>query len=49
MSGQDTAGARAVKIHPALLIADLAFDVNLLIVLKREGFTIREGADRMDR
>jgi len=35
-------GAAAVKIHPALLIADLAFDVNLLIVLKREGFTIRE-------
>jgi glycosyltransferase involved in cell wall biosynthesis len=35
-------GPAVVKIHPWLLIADLAFDVNLLIVLKREGFTIRE-------
>ena len=29
-------------ILPALRIADLAFDVNLLYVLKRAGFTIRE-------
>jgi glycosyltransferase involved in cell wall biosynthesis len=30
------------KIHPALRIADLAFDVNLLVSLKRAGFTIKE-------
>lgn len=30
------------KIHGSLLIADLAFDVNLLYVLKRGGFTILE-------
>lgn len=30
------------KIHPALRIADLAFDVNLLVSLKRAGFTILE-------
>ena len=34
--------AAAEKIHPALRIADLAFDVNLLYVLKRDGFTVRE-------
>jgi glycosyltransferase involved in cell wall biosynthesis len=32
----------ARKIHSALCIADLAFDVNLLVSLKRAGFTIRE-------
>jgi glycosyltransferase involved in cell wall biosynthesis len=30
------------KIHPYLLIADLAFDVNLLVSLKRAGFKILE-------
>jgi glycosyltransferase involved in cell wall biosynthesis len=30
------------KIHPALRIADVAFDINLLYSLKRNGFTIRE-------
>jgi glycosyltransferase involved in cell wall biosynthesis len=30
------------KIHPNLCIADLAFDVNLLVCLKRAGFKIRE-------
>jgi len=30
------------KIHPALHIADLAFDVNLLVSLKRAGFKILE-------
>jgi glycosyltransferase involved in cell wall biosynthesis len=30
------------KIHPALRIADLAFDVNLLVALKRAGFRVRE-------
>jgi len=30
------------KIHPTLLIADLAFDVNLLVSVKRAGFKIRE-------
>ena len=34
--------AAAEKVHPALRIADLAFDVNLLYVLKRDGFTVRE-------
>jgi glycosyltransferase involved in cell wall biosynthesis len=29
-------------IHPALRIADVAFDINLLYSLKRNGFTIRE-------
>jgi len=34
---------RAVeKIHPALRIADMAFDINLLYALKREGFRILE-------
>jgi glycosyltransferase involved in cell wall biosynthesis len=32
----------AEKIHPALQIADLAFDVNLLVSLKRAGFTVKE-------
>lgn len=30
------------KIHPTLCIADLAFDVNLLVALKRAGFRIKE-------
>ena len=30
------------KIHPTLRIADLAFDVNLLVSLKRAGFKILE-------
>jgi hypothetical protein len=30
------------KIHPSLCIADLAFDVNLLVSLKRAGFRILE-------
>jgi glycosyltransferase involved in cell wall biosynthesis len=30
------------KIHPMLRIADVAFDINLLYALKRNGFTIRE-------
>jgi dolichol-phosphate mannosyltransferase len=34
--------AAAEKIHPTLQIADLAFDVNLLVSLKRAGFTILE-------
>ncbi len=32
----------AEKIHPFLRIADLAFDVNLLVALKRAGFRIKE-------
>ena len=34
--------AAAAKIHSSLQIADLAFDVNLLVSLKRAGFTIKE-------
>jgi glycosyltransferase involved in cell wall biosynthesis len=34
--------AAVEKIHPTLCIADLAFDVNLLVSLKRAGFKIRE-------
>jgi glycosyltransferase involved in cell wall biosynthesis len=34
--------AAVEKIHSALRIADLAFDVNLLVSLKRAGFTILE-------
>ncbi len=30
------------KIHPALRIADLSFDVNLLVSMKRAGFKILE-------
>ncbi len=30
------------KIHPHLLIADMAFDINLLVAIKRAGFTILE-------
>jgi len=32
----------AEKIHPALCIADMAFDINLLVCIKRAGFTILE-------
>ena len=34
--------AAAERIHPALRIADVAFDINLLYALKRNGFTVRE-------
>lgn len=34
--------AAVERVHPQLLIADLAFDVNLLYVLRREGFRIVE-------
>jgi len=34
--------AAAEKIHPFLRIADLAFDVNLLVAVKRAGFRIQE-------
>ena len=34
--------AAVEKIHPHLLIADMAFDINLLFALKRAGFKIRE-------
>jgi glycosyltransferase involved in cell wall biosynthesis len=30
------------KIHPSLCIADMAFDINLLYLLKREGFRVLE-------
>jgi glycosyltransferase involved in cell wall biosynthesis len=30
------------KIHPYLRIADMAFDINLLVAIKRAGFRIRE-------
>ena len=30
------------KIHPFLQIADMAFDINLLVAIKRAGFRIRE-------
>ena len=34
--------AAAEKIHPALRIADLAFDVNLLVAMKQAGFRLVE-------
>jgi len=34
--------AAVEKIHPTLQIADLAFDVNLLVSLKRAGFSVLE-------
>jgi glycosyltransferase involved in cell wall biosynthesis len=34
--------AAVEKIHPSLRIADLAFDVNLLVALKRAGFRLLE-------
>jgi hypothetical protein len=30
------------KIHPSLLIADMAFDINLLVAIKRAGYKILE-------
>jgi len=49
MNIQDTqCGAKVLrrqaveKIYPALRIADVAFDINLLYSLKRNGFTVRE-------
>jgi glycosyltransferase involved in cell wall biosynthesis len=30
------------KIHPSLCIADMAFDINLLYLIKRSGFTVLE-------
>lgn len=32
----------AEKVHPSLRIADMAFDINLLYSLKREGFRVQE-------
>jgi glycosyltransferase involved in cell wall biosynthesis len=34
--------AAAEKVHPSLCIADMAFDINLLYLLKREGFSVLE-------
>ncbi len=34
--------AAAEKTHPSLCIADMAFDINLLYVLKRNGFQVKE-------
>jgi glycosyltransferase involved in cell wall biosynthesis len=34
--------AAAEKIHSSLRIADLAFDVNLIVSLRRAGFTVKE-------
>ena len=34
--------AAVEKVHPSLCIADMAFDINLLYLLKREGFTVLE-------
>ena len=34
--------AAAEKVQPFLCIADMAFDINLLYLLKREGFTVLE-------
>src|SRR5438309_4805655 len=34
--------AAAEKIHPHLMIADLAFDVNLIVSMRRAGFTVLE-------
>ena len=34
--------AAVEKIHPSLCIADMAFDINLLYLLKRAGFTVLE-------
>ena len=36
------------KIHPYLHIADMAFDINLLVAIKRAGFRILRSADGMD-
>ena len=49
MGIQDTqCGAKVMRrpaverIHPSLRITDMAFDINLLYSLKREGFTVKE-------
>jgi glycosyltransferase involved in cell wall biosynthesis len=34
--------AAVEKVHSSLFIADMAFDINLLYVLRREGFTVLE-------
>jgi len=34
--------AASEKVQPLLCIADMAFDINLLFILKRQGFTILE-------
>jgi glycosyltransferase involved in cell wall biosynthesis len=34
--------AAAEKVHSSLCIADMAFDINLLYLLRREGFTVLE-------
>jgi hypothetical protein len=34
--------AAVEKIHSSLCIADMAFDINLLYILRREGFTVLE-------
>ena len=34
--------AAVEKVHSSLCIADMAFDINLLYILHREGFTILE-------
>jgi hypothetical protein len=34
--------AAVKQIYPSLRIADLAFDVNLIVSLKRAGFTVKE-------
>jgi glycosyltransferase involved in cell wall biosynthesis len=34
--------AAVEKVHSSLFIADMAFDINLLYILKREGFTVLE-------
>ena len=34
--------AAVEKVHSSLCIADMAFDINLLYILKREGFTVLE-------
>ena len=34
--------AAVEKIHPGLMITDMAFDINLLYSLKREGFSVAE-------
>ena len=39
---QSDAPGRRGKIYPNLRIADLAFDVNLIVALKRGGFTVKK-------
>ena len=40
--------AAVEKVHSSLCIADMAFDINLLYLLKREGFRILEVPNGMD-